>query len=207
MPRNQAQNRFAFGYRTYSPGCGPTSDVEQAAARINALHSGIITELESSSRTAAPPPRTIALVPGAQGQRTEIAATVARPLTLLLGLTLVVLLVVCSNVANLLLARGAARANEMTIRAAIGANRRQLLSQLLAEAALLAVDRRPRELARWPWLTLEIIALAGARGRRQRVRDRAAPGIPRCSRRPCLCRPCCCSVWLPPFKLRAREHA
>jgi predicted permease len=66
-------------------------------------------------------------------------ADFARPLSLLLGLTIVVLLVVCSNVAGLLLARGAARANEMTIRAAIGASRRQLMSQLFAEAAVLAI--------------------------------------------------------------------
>jgi predicted permease len=134
FPRNQAENRFAFNYRIFArlePGIG----LEQAAAAINALHSGIIADVERGSPL---PQRTITLEPGARGDRAEVASF-ARPLTVLLGLTLVVLLVVCSNVASLLLARGAARANELTIRAAIGASRAQLVSQLFAEAALLAL--------------------------------------------------------------------
>ncbi len=136
-PRDQAQNRFAFIYRIFAR-LKPDIEVEQAEAAINALHGGIIAEIEApTERGAGLPARTIALQPGARGDRGEVA-DFARPLSLLLGLTLVVLLVVCSNVAGLLLARGVARANEMTIRAAIGASRRQLMSQLFAEAALLA---------------------------------------------------------------------
>jgi predicted permease len=138
MPRDQAQNRFAFGYPIFAR-LKPDVGVEQAEAAINALHAGIIAELEApTERGAGMPARTIALTPGVRGDRAEVA-DFARPLTLLLGLTLVVLLVVCSNVASLLLARGATRANEMTIRAAIGASRRQLMSQLFAEAAVLAL--------------------------------------------------------------------
>jgi predicted permease len=157
IPRNQAQNRFVFGFSVFGR-LRPGVELTQATARINALHSGIIAELERPPEGApASLPRTIALTPGGRGQRAEIAATVGRPLALLLGLTIVVLLVVCSNVANLLLARGAARANEMAIRGAIGANRRQLLSQLLAEAGLLAVIGGLLSLP-IAALTLEIIA-------------------------------------------------
>jgi len=126
---------WVYAFARLAPGV----TMAQAESRLDGAYRAAIEAFEPvSALTGKPVTRHLALTSGARGQSMQPDHS-RNSLLLAQGAALLVLLIACVNLANLQLARGSGRTGEMGVRSALGASRRQLIGEALAEPLVIAL--------------------------------------------------------------------
>jgi predicted permease len=130
VPPDPNFSRYAYAQWDAIARLKPGVTLEQAQAEMSAINARL--ELTAPDRNRASKVNVIPL-------RVSLSGNTRLSLYVLFGAVSFVLLIACSNVANLVLARGAARGREVAIRTALGAGRARLVRQLFTESLVLAL--------------------------------------------------------------------
>lgn len=134
FPKQLFNERRFLGYSSVGR-LKPGASAEQAKAELQAIASDLekAFPLANKGRTFTLQPLLESSI--AANQRDQFK----RAGIMLMAVVVIVLVIACFNIANLLLARASGRKREMSIRAAIGASRKRIVTQLLTEALVLAI--------------------------------------------------------------------
>ena len=124
--RQERANRFVSTIARLKPG----ATIEEAKADLDLLSRQVEQQSPQSNTN---------VIFTVVSMHEDITKDYRPALLVILGAVGLVLLIACANVANLLLARAAARQKEVAIRMALGASRKRIISQLLTESLLLSI--------------------------------------------------------------------
>ncbi len=116
----------------------PGVSIEQARAEMAVLFRWTLAERSAASPDPAMRQLKFTVEPAGEGLATGLRGQFAKPLLALMAVVGLLLSIACINLANMLLARGASRRQELAVRVALGASRSRILRLVLTESLMLS---------------------------------------------------------------------